>query len=273
MHSIICRVSPGLISLFLVFFSHNGIFAEEKVEDVHRIQPNNYFGVGERMVFNLGYAFINAGKTVMSIDSVIEVGGKKCYQVVSRVNSNKTFDLIYKVRDYVETDVDIKGIFSRRFVKRLQEGSYRASKEVLYEQERGLAHMLDKGVYKQTFPVEPCAQDILSALFFMRTLDLCVGDTVSVNLFDVHKSYPLKVRVNRKERIKVPAGEFDCLVLEPFLESEGMFRSKGKIEIWLTDDERKIPALMRTYIIIVGHIDAKLTEYTPGVPYTNSAGE
>jgi hypothetical protein len=135
---------------------------------------------------------------------------------------------------------------------------------VHYDQEKGLAHIFSKGIFKKSVPMKPCAQDILSALYFVRTLNFQVGDTLQINLHDVSKSYPLKVKVNRRERVKVPAGQFDCLVVEPFLESEGMFRSQGRIEIWLTDDERKIPVLMRSEIMIIGHIDARLAQYTPG---------
>lgn len=261
-----------ILLLITVFSIDVSSAAEPDSKSLSGCPNNSCFGVGEKLVFNLDYSFINAGRTVMSIDSVIEVAGKKCYKVVSKVSSNKTFDLIYKVRDYVETNVDVEGIFSRRYVKRLQEGGYNADKEIFYEQERGMAHTLNKGVYQNSYQIEPRAQDILSALFYIRTLELSVGDTININLFDVRKSYPLKISVNRREQIEVPAGKFDCLVVEPFLESEGMFRSKGRIEIWLTDDHRKIPALMRTYIMIVGHIDAKLAEYTPGIPY-EAAGE
>ena len=237
--------------------------------DVERLWENNAFGTGERMVFSLDYAFINAGKTVMTVDSIINVRGNDCYKIVSQVNSNKTFDLIFKVRDYVETNIDVKGVFSRRFFKKIREGGYKDHKEVIYEQERGFAHMFHNDVYKLTSDIKPCSQDILSALFYIRTLDFTVGDTLSISLHDVKKSYPLKVSVNRRENVKVPAGEFDCLVVEPFLESEGMFRSKGKMEIWLTDDDKKIPVIMRTYIKIIGHIDASLAEYTPGMPVEN----
>ena len=234
--------------------------------DACRTIDHNCFGLGERFLFDLGYSFINAGKTEMSIDSIVKVDGHQCYQLVSRVWSNKTFDLIYKVRDYVESNIDVNGIFSRRYVKRLNEGSYSDDKEVLYEQERNKAHLIEDGDYKNTFDIPDCAQDILSALYFVRTMEFSVGDTMAINLFDVDKAYPLKVKVNRREHVEVPAGEFDCLVVEPFLESEGMFRSEGRIELWLSDDENRIPVLMRTYIAIIGHIDAKLKEYSIGKP-------
>jgi len=235
-------------------------------DNLDREWENRAFSAGERFRFDIDYAFITAGHTEMKIDSVIDVRGHSCYRVSSLVSSNKAFDVVFKVRDYVETNIDVRGLFSRRYFKQLREGGYRDKKEVFFEQEQRSAHIFSKGKYQKSVKLPSCSQDILSAIYFIRTIDFAVGDTLSVPLHDVSKSYPLKIKVKRHETVKVPAGEFDCLVVEPFLESEGMFRSKGKIEVWLSDDENKIPVLMRTYIKIIGHIDARLAEYELGTP-------
>jgi hypothetical protein len=259
------RNDTSMIALFIAllpFFSLKVHSYEPYLDrSPDRIWENQAFGLGEKMVFSLDYAFINAGQTVMGIDTVLELEGRQCYRVSSLVSSNKTFDVIYKVRDRVETYIDVLGLYSRRYHKRLQEGKYRTNELVEYHQEKGEAVLYKNNLYKKTSKIQPCAQDILSALYFVRTLEFNVGDTLSINLHDVDKSYPLKIKVNRRERVKVPAGSFDCLVVEPFLESEGMFRNKGRIEIWLTNDDKKIPVLMRTEIAIIGHIDARLIRY------------
>ncbi|HAP36800.1 MAG TPA: hypothetical protein DCQ28_13015 [Bacteroidetes bacterium] len=41
----------------------------------------------------------------------------------------------------------------------------------------------------------------------------------------------------------------------------GLFKSEGRILIWLSDDERKIPVKVNTKVII-GSIDAELKEYS-----------
>ncbi|MBC8205121.1 DUF3108 domain-containing protein [bacterium] len=234
--------------------------------DITRVWENEIFGVGDYFEFSIDYKFINAGTAVMSIDTVTDVSGFLCYQMISRVSSNKTFDIIFKVRDYIETDIDVKGIFTRKFVKKLNEGHYKDDKVVYYEHEQGKAHLVSKGRYKKSTSIPGCVQDILSALFYVRTLDFNPGDTLSINLHDIDKNYPLKVKVRRRENVEVPAGKFDCIVLEPFLESEGMFKSEGSINLWLTDDKYKIPVLMKTSILI-GTIDARLQKYRLGKPY------
>ncbi|MBI4667829.1 MAG: DUF3108 domain-containing protein [Elusimicrobia bacterium] len=58
----------------------------------------------------------------------------------------------------------------------------------------------------------------------------------------------------------MPAGEFHCLVVEPSLRGEGIFIQKGKsMQIWLTDDSRKIPVLVKAEVFI-GSVRAELEE-------------
>ena len=73
----------------------------------------------------------------------------------------------------------------------------------------------------------------------------------------------MQVIVHAKESISTPAGDFDCLKVEPILLATGIFRNKGKIFVWLTDDRLHMPVLVRSKIII-GAIHAKLTAYRFG---------
>jgi uncharacterized protein DUF3108 len=82
---------------------------------------------------------------------------------------------------------------------------------------------------------------------------------VSVPTHDNRKSYDMEVKVHKKERVEVPAGKFDCILVEPMLKSEGVFKSKGSILIWLTDDDRRIPVLVKSKVPI-GSISVSLTD-------------
>jgi len=58
----------------------------------------------------------------------------------------------------------------------------------------------------------------------------------------------------------VPAGEFECFVVEPVLRiGTGIFQAKGRLLVWLTADSKKVPVLMRSQIV-VGSVEARLTE-------------
>jgi hypothetical protein len=64
-----------------------------------------------------------------------------------------------------------------------------------------------------------------------------------------------------RQRIEVDAGTFQCLLIEPLVKEGGLFKSEGRVIIWMTDDERKIPVKVSTQILI-GSIYAELREYS-----------
>ena len=100
--------------------------------------------------------------------------------------------------------------------------------------------------------------DPVSALYRIRSAEVTEGKPIQVRVFDNGKSYVMEVKVLRKETIRVPAGTFDTVVIKPILKSEGVFLRKGDVYIWLTDDDRKIPVMMKTKIAI-GSVAAVLT--------------
>ena len=59
----------------------------------------------------------------------------------------------------------------------------------------------------------------------------------------------------------MPAGTFDCFLVEPQLRTPGMFIAKGKkLQVWLTADDRHMPVRMRTEVFF-GHVVADLVTY------------
>ena len=73
-------------------------------------------------------------------------------------------------------------------------------------------------------------------------------------------TYNLPVKYKGRQRIEVDAGTFDCIVIEPLITEGGLFKSEGKIYLWLTDDDRKMPVKVRTDIPI-GTVESELTEF------------
>ena len=225
-----------------------------------RVVSNRAFGVGERLEFSVGYGVIKAGTAVMEIPEIMKIDGRKCYHIVSTAKSNKFFSVFFKVDDKVESFMDVHGLFSLRYDKHLREGKFRADISMIFDQENHFA-IYNSG--KDTFEVAEYAQDVLSAFYFVRTQELTVGKSIFVDNHTDKKNYPLEVRVLRKERMKVKAGEFDCVVVEPLLKTPGIFKQKGSLTIWLTDDETKMPVLMKSKVII-GSISTELISYKLG---------
>jgi hypothetical protein len=87
-----------------------------------------------------------------------------------------------------------------------------------------------------------------------------VGDKVHLQNFYKDKVHELDVKFRGRETIEVPAGKFDCIIIEPLVKEGGLFKHDGDIIIWLTDDDLKMPVKVRTKIII-GHVEILLSKY------------
>lgn len=225
---------------------------------------NKAFTVGEKLTFNIRYGPIVAGTATMSIPNIQKKDGYDCYHLISEALSSKTFSLFFKVHDRIDSFMDMEGLFSRYFEKHLQEGTYRSDRSVKYNQDNHTATN-EKGM---VMPIPPYVQDVLSALYYIRTQNLELGRYILVDNHADDKVYPLKVNILRKEQVKVVAGKFNCFVVEPLLKSTGVFRQKGRLTVWLTDDRRRMPVLMKSKVVI-GSIVAELTKYELGV-FSNS---
>ncbi|HEX7401580.1 MAG TPA: DUF3108 domain-containing protein [candidate division Zixibacteria bacterium] len=225
-----------------------------------QVVTNRAFGVGERFEFSVGYGMINAGTAVMEIPDMVKLDGRKCFHIVSTAQSNKFFSVFFKVDDKVESFMDMYGLYSLRYDKHIREGKFKSDVSMTFDQDKHLALYNDG---RDTFQVPDYVQDVLSAFYFVRTQDLQVGKSIQVDNHTDKKTYPLEVKVLRKEKVKVPAGEFDCVVVEPMLKTPGIFEQKGSLTVWLTDDEVKMPVLMKSKVFI-GSISTELTGYKLG---------
>jgi hypothetical protein len=227
------------------------------------------FGVGERLTFEVKYGFVNAGTAILGIPEVVQDRGYECYRIVSVAESNTFVSTFFPVKDMVESHMDTRELVSRGFEKHLREGGFRAHEAVEFDQDRHLA------VYPSTgddrlVPLSLDAHDILTSLYYVRMMDLRVGSSVYIENHADKKNYPLEIRVLKKERIEVPAGKFDCLVVEPVMRAAGLFRHKGSLTIWLTDDELHVPVQMKSKVVI-GSVSAVLSDMrlADGAPQGN----
>ena len=228
---------------------------------VVRKVDNDVWNTGENLTFSVDYGFYQAGTATMSIEKTVDINGGACYHIKTTARSNGFISKFYKVRDEVHSYVDIDGLFSRRFEKKLREGKYKSDRYVDFYHDRLIALNTKEKHALTEIPLY--VQDILSSLYYLRTFDLTVGRDEFIDVYADGKVYPLRVIVHGKETVKVPAGEYRCLKVEPVLKSEGIFKQEGKLTVWLTDDERKLPVKM-TSKILIGSIGVNLESSTPG---------
>ena len=140
---------------------------------------------------------------------------------------------------------------------RIREGKHRRDKEVIFNSGNKVTYIDHINKEKHSFDVPSLIFDPLSSFYYLRTLKLVVGEPVYVTMFDSKKVWNVEVQVLRKEKVTLPTGTVDTILIKPLMKSEGIFYKKGDIYIWLTDDEKRIPVKLQTKVAI-GSINALL---------------
>jgi len=222
--------------------------------------PAKPFGTRESLRFSVQYGFIHAGSAWLEIPEVRQYRGHEVYLLVARAESNAFFSRFYKVRERIESYWDRHGLYSRRYVEDRREGKFRQQTDVVFDPARNEAVYSDGS----TYPVPPRVQDALSAFYYFRTQALPIGGSIVFHYHSSQKSQPLQVKVLGRERVRTPLGTFDCVGIEPILKAGGIFQNSGRLVIWVTDDERRMPVLMKSKVII-GSISVVLVEARTGV--------
>ena len=107
-------------------------------------------------------------------------------------------------------------------------------------------------------------QDVLSAIYFIRTQPLAVGKTFEVFVGDGGKVYKIPVKVVEKKRMKTILGRVDVFRVNPelFGPERLIDDEKGEFSIWITDDAHHIPVGGRVKTDY-GTFDIKLKRIVP----------
>ncbi len=217
------------------------------------------FGAGERLVFDVYYGPLKAGQARMEVGPVESIRGRDCLRLVSTARSNSVVSAFFRVDDRVESWIDVEHLLPLRFEKHLREGRYECDRVVDYYHDLGVA--LAEG---RTIEIGDQTLDALSSMYWVRTLDLFPGAVLWLSSTSSQSTYDLRVNVTGRETLKTPAGEFDCLVVEPHLSKDGgIFDQHGRMWIWLTDDALHLPIQMVSKVAI-GSIKAVLADHTLG---------
>jgi hypothetical protein len=249
--------------LALVIMMGGGLLVS--LHDVPEASPGGRvhlaFAPGEELNFAVKYGMVRAGDARLAVEGHEVVDGEHAYRLVSTARSSRFFSTFFKVDDRIESLWSIEQKLPLRFERHIREGNYSKDETIDFNHQKGVA------VYGNSEEKEilPGAQDVLSAFYFVRNHQLVPGDTVTVPNHSGGENYPLEVVVIRKERIKVEAGEFSCIVLEPLLKTAGLFKQEGSLTIWMTDDSRHMPVLMKSKVA-VGSIVAELESFRMGRP-------
>lgn len=222
------------------------------------IWPAAAFPIPERLEFQISYTGIPAGKAVQEVKR----DGNEI-NIVSTARSAAWLNVFFPVDDRIES-ILVEGSetskigFPRLFRERIREGKTRHHKEMIFDRQK--QEVVTKDFLKKAESIQKITSltyDTLSSFYYYRTVPLQVGSSTFIDIFDGKRLWNTEVQVIKREEIETSLGRFKTVLIKPLLKHEGIFARTGEILIWLTDDELRVPVLMKSKIK-VGSITATL---------------
>ena len=213
------------------------------------------FAVGERLDYDVKFGPMHVGGGSMEVLGNENVRNRPTWHIMFRVKGGTFF---YKVDDRFESWIETTTLSSLRHKQDINEGRR--------DRERTFEIYPDRPSYiEDDKPEKPSVGQPLddgSFLYFIRTVPLEVGKTYEFDRYFRPDRNPVKITVLRKERIKVPAGTFDAIVIRPSIKSKGIFSENGQAEVWLSDDDHHIMLQMKSKLSF-GSLNLYLRSYRP----------
>jgi hypothetical protein len=219
-------------------------------------QTKTVFAVGERMEYEVRFGPLKVGNGHMEVVGLENIRGRGALHTAFWVQGGTFF---YKVNDVYESWIDTATFSSLRFVQQLEEGtSEKERRYEIYPDRNAYFEMHKKPPREHPAASEPL--DDGSFLYFIRTIPLMVGQTYDFDRYFRPDRNPVRIRVLRRERVTVPAGTFNAIVIQPIIKTPGIFSENGQALIWLSDDDRKIMLQLKSKVSF-GSLNLYLKSY------------
>lgn len=233
------------------------IFSPRRVESGVAEVP---FGPGEQSYYQVKFGPLSVGEGLMEVVDVEPVRGRSSYHVSWVIQGGIPFA---RVNDHFESWFDVRTLASRRFIQDIDEVRYERLRHYEIYPEEGHWDLLDDEDGEALETDLPL--DDIAFIYFVRTLDLEVGETYSFDRYFRADRNPVILEVLRRETIEVPAGTFETIVVRPIIKAGGLFGEGGEAEVYFTDDDRRLLVRLSSKLPI-GSLSLHLKEYRPGTP-------
>lgn len=223
------------------------------------IKPNTAFIAGETITYQIKYGFIVGGITTLSLkDEVYK--GKTVFHAVAIGETTGMAETLYGVKDIYESWFDKETNLPYKQIRNIKEGHYTNYNEVTYNRKNNTVKSQLTGVHK----VPEKILDLSSTFYYIRRIDFSKinkSDVVSVNMYFADEIFPFRLRYMGKETIRTKFGKISCLKISPVVEVGRMFKNDDDLTIWFTDDDNRLPVMVRMDIRVVGAVFLKLIKY------------
>jgi len=198
------------------------------------------FKDGEELEYTVSYTKLRAGSGMMRVVADT-LRGARVWRASLTMDGGIPF---LSVHDTNTSWFDQSSFASLRFQQQQHEPRHTALRDFHIFPERRVFQPI-KGD-EQPSVADP--MDEVAIVYFVRTLALEPGQCFELHRYFKPASNPVVVHVERRERITVPAGTYNAIVVRPQIVTSGIFSENGRAELWLSDDPARLVLQLKTHL-------------------------
>lgn len=238
------------------------ILAEQNNSPKFR-SPDSVLRLGEKFTFNARVAGYSPEANIyLWTDSLFhEINGDSCYRFIFYTKINHSLISIResKIESYARK-TDLITLKEEQYLLEKGKEKWRI---INFDPEKGIAHYKkDSTVFFDGRPTIDSSNitirnrnylgihDMINIFWYLRLIEIdsfVIGDTFYIWSFIESRKIPyrLPVVILREETIEVPAGTFNCYVVNCCVRKTKLFSANsGDMTIWISKDEKRIIAQM-----------------------------
>ncbi|MTB51948.1 DUF3108 domain-containing protein [Lewinella sp. W8] len=238
---------------------------------------NLTFKPGERIVYkiyyNWNFVWLPAAEVTFLVHDL-----PNYYHVMVRGETYSSYEWFYKAAYNYESYLDKETLLPNIHIKEVKEKTYSRYDRTTFYQKEGRA-VSERGktrddLTEKTIPLEGCMHDLISIVYYARNLEydeMKLNQEIPIEILMDQEVYPLNIKYLGPEEDKKVKGQgrYRTQKFSPQLIAGEVFKEGDEMQIWVSDDENKMPVLIESPVS-VGSIKAVLKSYE-GLRYPMTA--
>jgi len=196
-------------------------------------------------IYEVEWRLLNAGNATVKLQNI-----NSRVHITATADTSGIVNSIFHVHDIFDADFNPHTFCTLKISKHDEEGKRGLERKVRFDYEQSKSEVDDKnlktGELKHAeHDIPGCITDVISGFIYVSSLILEPGISQVFPVNDGGKTSDIRINVESRERIRVPAGTFQTVKLRAEATS-GPLQGKGTLLVWYSDDSRHVPVQMKS---------------------------
>jgi hypothetical protein len=203
------------------------------------------FPYPEKATYRIEWRLMTAGSATLQLSR----GDKQNWKLQLDLASAGVVDRLYQISDVYKltTNERFCGVDS---LLEGHEGKRRFATRMDFDTTRHKVFLAENDLVKNTTvkaetDIAPCTYEVMGALSALRALKPEPGNTLSLSLTNGRKLVTAKVEVQARETLHLNGKSYSTIKYEALVFNNVVYRRKGRLFMWITDDTDRIPVQFR----------------------------